>query len=123
MATLTEGPRTGEFILSEANGLRSRDTIKIASGAGKVLPGAVLGKITASGKFAPHAPAAADGSQTAVAVLYAAVDATAADAIGVAVTRDAEVKLSELILNAATDTDPEKATVFASLAAVGIIVR
>jgi ABC-type nitrate/sulfonate/bicarbonate transport system substrate-binding protein len=123
MGTMTEGPRTAEFILSEANGLRSRDTIKIASGAGKVLPGAVLGKITASGKFVPHAPAAADGSQNAVAVLYAAVDATAADAVGVAVTRDAEVKVSELILNAATDTDPEKVAVYASLASVGIVVR
>lgn len=41
MTTLTEGPRTGEFIISEASGGRSRDQIVLASGnnlpAGRVL--------------------------------------------------------------------------------------
>lgn len=123
MPTITEGRVTAAYILTEANGLRSRDAAKMASGAGKVEPGAVLGKITASGKFVPHAPAANDGSQTAVAINYAAVDATAADAACVITARDSEVKKDELILNAATDTDAEKAAVYASLAANGIIVR
>ena len=57
MATLTEGKHTAEYLLSEAEGHRSRDNIKIASGSGVVKVGTVLGKVTASGKYAPHAPA------------------------------------------------------------------
>lgn len=123
MATLTEGRVTAAYILSEASGLRSRDNAKIASGAGKVEPGTILGKVTASGKFVPHAPAASNGSEVAVAILYAAVDATAADAACVVSARDCEVKKDELIYAAATDTQPEKDAVHASLAANGIIVR
>lgn len=123
MSTLTEGRVTAAFILTEANGLRSRDHAVVASGAGKVDSGAVLGKVTASGKFVPHAPAANDGSETAAAILYSAVDATDADAGAVIVARDAEVKKDELVLNAATDTDNEKAAVYAALASKGIIVR
>ena len=123
MALLTEGRVTAAYILTEANGLRSRDAAKVASGAGKLEPGAILGKVTASGKFKPHAPAASDGTETAVAILYSAVDATDADAAAVITARDSEVKKDELIYNAATDTDNEKAAVHASLAANGIIVR
>jgi len=123
MPALTEGRHTAEFILSEASGSRSRDNAKMASGAGKVSASTILGKITASGKFVPHAPAAVDGSQTAVAILYASVDATAADAPCVVFARDGEVKGVELIYNAATDTAPEIAAVHAALAANGIIVR
>ena len=123
MATLTEGRVTAAYILTEANGLRSRDAAVIASGAGKVEPGAVLGQVTASGKYAKHYPAANDGSETAAAILYAAVDATDADAACVITARDSEVKKDELVLNAATDTDNEKAAVYAALATKGIIVR
>ena len=123
MPTLTEGRVTAAYILTEANGLRSRDRATIASGAGKLEPGAILGKVTASGKLVPHAPAASDGSQTAVAILYSAVDATSADAAAVITARDSEVKKDELVYNAATDTQPEKDAVHASLAANGIIVR
>lgn len=123
MATLTEGRVTAAYILSEASGMRSRDHAKVASGAGNVEPGAILGKVTASGKYVPHAPAATDGSETAVAILYSAVDATSADAPCVITARDSEVKKDELIYNAATDTQGEKDAVHASLAANGIIVR
>lgn len=123
MSKITEGPRNAGFILSEASGNRSRDNIKIAAGAGLVKPGAILGKVTASGKFVPHNPAAADGSQTAVAINYAAADATDKDQVVVGITRDAEVKEGELIYHADTNTDAEKDAVHASLAAVGIIVR
>jgi hypothetical protein len=41
----------GEFILSEANGQRSREAITIASGAGIIAAGTVLGKVTATGKY------------------------------------------------------------------------
>ncbi|MGE4268234.1 MAG: head decoration protein [Deferribacterales bacterium] len=41
--------------------------------------GAVLGKVTASGKYKLSASAATDGSQTAVVILAEDVDATSAD--------------------------------------------
>ena len=123
MAAKTEGKRTGEYIQSEAAGNRSRDNAKVASGAGVVKASTILGKITASGKFVPHDPAAVDGSQTAVAILYATIDATAADAPCVITARDSEVRQADLIFNAATDTPPEIDAVKASLAANGIIVR
>jgi len=37
---------------------------------GPLEPGTVLGKITASGKYAAHDRAAVDGTETAVAVLW-----------------------------------------------------
>ena len=53
MTKFTEGRHPGEGLFSEANGHRSRDVITIAAGSGVVGPGTVVGKITASGKFAP----------------------------------------------------------------------
>jgi hypothetical protein len=43
--TKTMGPRALAFILSEGNGMISREAVTIASGAGKVDPGTVLGRI------------------------------------------------------------------------------
>lgn len=53
--------------------------ITVASGAGVVARGTVMGIVTASGKYIPSASAASDGSQTPVAVLADTVDATSAD--------------------------------------------
>ena len=55
------------------------DEVTIAAGAGQLQRGAVLGKITASGKYILSLAAAADGSQTPDAILAQAVDASAAD--------------------------------------------
>jgi len=114
MAT-TEATRAGEFLLSEANGTRSREPITLTGGAFPA--GQVLGKITASGKYTVYDPDVdpADGSETAAAILYEAVDASTADATGVGVVRDAEVKGALLTDNDAAGT--------AALAALGIIVR
>ena len=50
MTVLNENPHDGNFILSEDDeGRLSRDSVIIASGAGKLQPGIVLGKLTASG--------------------------------------------------------------------------
>lgn len=43
-----EGKHTGEFLLSEANGTRSRDSIVIAAGSGKLEAGTVLATITSA---------------------------------------------------------------------------
>ena len=57
------------------------DEVVIATGAGVVVRGTVLGLITASGKYAPVDSSKSDGSQSPVAVLSETVDATSADAV------------------------------------------
>lgn len=52
MTTITEGQHAGEFLVSEAEGSRSRDAITVASGQ-NLSAGAVLGKITRALAAAP----------------------------------------------------------------------
>jgi len=214
MTTFTENLHAGNFIASEANGTRSRETVTILSGQ-DLRAGAVLGKVTVgtasaqagagntgngtmgaitvgagakpgdylltiiepatnagaftvedpdgvtigtgdvasafsagglaftladggtdfaagdtftitvaagSGKYKEYDPENADGSQTAVAVLFDAADATGGDVDAVAIVRDAEVTADALVWFDGADAD-EKATGKADLALVGIIAR
>lgn len=89
MTTLTEGRHAGEFILSEASGTRSRESVTIESGQ-DLGPGAVLGK-KANGKYVAVDQAASDGSETAIAILIDACDATTGDKKAAIIARDAEV--------------------------------
>ena len=118
-----EGVYAGEFLISESDdGAISRDAIVVASGQGVVEAGSVLGVITASGKFAKYANAATDGTQVAVGVLYAKVDATLSDAKGVAVSRLAEVK-AELLVYGLTEDAVSKSAAIVDLKTQFIIAR
>lgn len=55
--------------------------VTIASGAGKLARGTVLGVVTASKKYVTVNSANTDGSQTAKAILAYPVDATSADVV------------------------------------------
>ena len=121
MTVLTEGKRAADFIVSEANGTRSRDVVTIAQGAA-LEPGTVLGKVTASGKYVALDPAANTGAETAVGLLRARADAAIADVSAVAILRDGEVNGAELVWPAGI-TPEQKAAAIADLAAHGIIVR
>ena len=120
MTTYTEPGNIRDILLAELT-MISRDRVTIASGASLAL-GTVLGKVTASGKYKTLAPAASDGTQTAVAVLAEAVDATAADKPGMVVTRVAALASAGLVWPGGI-TDPQKATALAALDARGIVVR
>lgn len=76
----------------------------------------------ADGEFAPFDPSGVDGSQAAVAIAYAAADATDADADLVTVERDAEVIAASLVWPDDI-TDDQKTAALASLAEAGIIAR
>jgi hypothetical protein len=80
MTTLTEGMHEGEFIgeLAMGIGFHVDDSDILISGQ-NLAAGRVLGKITASGKLTAYDNAAANGSETAVGILYAAVDASGGD--------------------------------------------
>lgn len=200
MTVLTEGQHTGEFLVTEANGSLSRETVTVLSGqnlnAGHVLGKVAVGTATGaavsgntgngaigtvsagatakagvytatciepaanggtftvedpdgvnvgtavvgtpfagpvnftiadgttdfvagdrftitvaagSGKYKEYNPANTDGSQTAVAILHAAVDATAADTEGVVIARHAEINAAELIWFSGADANQKSA--------------
>jgi Bacteriophage lambda head decoration protein D len=95
MTTLTEKLHAGGFLISEADGKLSRDNVTLVSGQ-NLVAGTVLGKISASGKYAAYDDQASDGTQTAVAILYEASDASGGDLVVCAITRSAEVNGNEL---------------------------
>ncbi|WP_430254270.1 head decoration protein [Neorhizobium sp. DAR64872/K0K18] len=118
MAEIKEGRYASDWLKREADSHFSREEIIVASGSGKVLSGTVLGKITASGKYKPVTVAATDGSQNAAAILLHAVDATAADAPGVSISRDAIVVQQGLLYGADVDTAAERLAVQNALRAL-----
>lgn len=123
MATYTEPSRPFQFLLSEGEGEISRESITVASGAGVLLPGTVLGKVTASGKYVAYDNDAADGSQTAVAILCYGIDATSADVTTSAIVRLAEVSKANLAWGAAVTTQGEKDAAYVDFASAFVIAR
>lgn len=126
MTTFTEGRHAAEFVLSEAEGTRSRENVTLHggfTGATTLKAGTVLGKITSGGKYAASAASGSDGSQTAIAVLLYPADISAGDVAAAVIARDAEVNGDCLEYEATVDQDSEKAAKATQLAAVGIIVR
>ncbi|TPE47233.1 head decoration protein [Amaricoccus solimangrovi] len=120
MATLTEGNYLGDLIRYEADNRYSREEITVASGADLTV-GAVLGIVTASGKYALSAPGASDGSETPVAVLVTTAAAASADARAVALVREAKLNRSALIFHSSIDTVGERNAAVTALRAVGIV--
>src|SRR5690348_11606747 len=90
MSIQTESIHDEEFLISEAEGHRSRENVTIVSGQ-DLAAGAVVGKITGSGKYAIYDNGASDGTEVAAGVLARAVDAGSADKDGAIIARDAEV--------------------------------
>lgn len=121
MTILRDTARTGGFILTEANGFRSRDTIKVAAGQ-VLLTAQVLAQVTASKEYVKLNPAEDDGSETAAAILFDGVTTTDQPADAVAITRDAEIVLADLVWPAGI-TAPQKAAAIAALTAKGVIAR
>jgi hypothetical protein len=68
-------------LIGGANPALFTKNVVVASGAGKLARGTVLGQITTGGKYKKVDSANTDGSQTAKAVLAYPVDATSADVV------------------------------------------
>lgn len=119
MAKFTEAARTGEHVVSEANGARSREQGVLA--AGNLPAGAVLA-LDGSGDYVQLAPAAADGTESAKAVLYAAVDASDAPQPCVVHVRACEVAQDALALPEGIE-EGQITTAMNDLAGRGIIPR
>ncbi len=125
MTVLKEGRHAGGFLVWEAFRDYTREVITIATGGTYPVlePGTVLGKITATGKYAAHDPAAVDGTETAVAVLWGAADATAADATAVALVRGPAVVNGNDLVFTGTPTAAQITAAHTALNAVGILTR
>ncbi|MBO0142268.1 head decoration protein [Agrobacterium sp. Ap1] len=120
MTTFIEGPRTAEYLRSEANDHRSRDVITLAAGVvGTLEAGTVLGRITATDTYTTYNPANADGSQNVAAILF---EAGKAGQKRTATTRDAEVKTAKLVWFSGANATQITAGI-TGLKALGIIAR
>lgn len=119
------GRRVGCYIVDEGDGATgphfSRDNVTLLTGA-EYVPGMVLGKVTASGKYAPLNEAGADGTEAVAGICYGFYDATDADVKGVATVRRAAVNGHELVWPGTYDA-ANIAAAEAALAELGIVVR
>jgi hypothetical protein len=120
MALNETQPHAGGFLVSEANGTRSRSIVTIKSGE-NLEAGAVVQKEASTGKYIAYDAGNSDIAEGAgsVAVLFEKVDASAADKEGVVVDNDAVVNGDELKFADDQDTSDLQAAV-AALLAVGI---
>ena len=123
MPVLTEPPSMGDVLKYEVNPNYTREVVTLLAGMPYPV-GAVLGRITASGKYKLATSGGTDGAQTASAVLLYAVDATLADAVGIVVARGpAIVSRAGLAYDATVDDAAKITTKIGQLAAVGIVAR
>ena len=123
MPTLTQAPLQGDVVKFQINPNYTNEAVTLLLGT-NYKTGAVLGKITASGKYKLAVVGAVDGSAVAVAVLLNPADATLADATGIILARGpAIVSKAALVFDASVNTAPLTATKYAELTAVGIVPR
>ena len=123
MTMLTEGKHAGGFLVWEVLRDYTRETVTIASGAGKLEPGTVLGKITTGGKYTTLAPAATNGSQNAAGILWDTVDASTSDAPVVIMLRGPAIVNRHEIIWPEGATEAQITAATSALATIGIILR
>ena len=123
MSVLTQPPTLGDVLKYEINPNFNRETVTLLAGTNYPV-GAVLGRITASGKLKLSTATGTDGAQNAAAILLYPVDAAAADATGIVVMRGpAIISKSALVFDASVDDAAKTAAKHAQLTALGIIPR
>ncbi|MBI9092192.1 MAG: head decoration protein [Desulfobacterium sp.] len=121
MAAFTEPNNLGDVLVWEEDRGYSREEITIVSGT-VLVPGQVIGKVTATGKHAAFDQDLADGTETPVGASTANYDATGGDIQGVMIARHAIVTTGGLVWPDDI-TAGEKTTATVTLAGLGIITR
>ena len=123
MPVLTQTPTMGDVLKYELNPNFTRETVTLLAGTNYRV-GAVLGRITASGKMKLSTAAGTDGAQNAAGMLLDDVDATSADANAVVILRGpAIVSKAALVFDASVDDATKRAAKHIQLTALGIIPR
>lgn len=121
MTSYTDPKVLSDVLLYQVCPQWSQDKVTIASGAALTL-GTVLGKVTASGKYKLHDPAAADGTQNAAAILLDDAAAATADVANVPIAaRGVVIDSTGLVWKSGT-TNGQQVTARAALLALGIKV-
>jgi hypothetical protein len=118
MTTLTMRPRNAGFVVSEANGHRSRETFTVDSTADWAGAAVNAGQVFAvvGGDVVPFDPTDDAGAEVAAGVIWEGVAAGETKEV-TAIVRDAEVDLAQLTYAGSA------AQVTAALASLNIIAR
>ena len=123
MSALTQPPTMGDVLKYELNPNLTRETVTLLAGT-KYPVGAVLGRVTSSGKLKLSTATGSDGAQNTAAVLLYATDASAADAEAVVIVRGPAIaSKSALVFDASVNDAAKTAVKHAQLTALGIIPR
>lgn len=123
MTVLTQPPSLGDILKYELNPNYTRETVTLLAGTAYPV-GAVLGRITASGKYKLATSGGTDGAQTAAAMLLYPVDASGADNTGLVIIRGpAIVSKAALVFDTTVDDAAKTATKHGQFSALGIIPR
>jgi len=123
MTVLQQPATTGDVLKYEINPNYNRETVTLLQGMPYPV-GSVLGRITVNGKYKFATSGGSDGAQIATAVLLYAVDATLADATGIAVARGpAIVSRASLAYDGTVDDGAKITTKLGQLASLGILPR
>lgn len=112
---ITQPNFQSEWLAQEVVGLSRKQVVLIATVAGKVVTGTVIGKVTATGKYKVCDPTATDGSEVPVAIVADTIDAVVGDNGAVAVTSYARVVLAKLVYDADYDAAEIQAALEAKL--------
>ena len=126
MTVLTSPATLGDLLKREFDPNYSRETITLKAGTAYPL-GAVLGRVTADGKYA-FSPATSttgiEGAEIANAVLIEAVDATAADTPALVLVRGPVIVADRaLVFDASVADAAAQSLKHQQLAAHGVVVR
>lgn len=119
-----DGRGRGHYLIGQIDHNISNEEIVIAANSGDLKAGTILGKVTATGQYAPYDPAAVDGTEdaTEAVILYADAADSAATQKSVATVRDVGVNGNALTwVNAVTT--PQREAVEAGCAARSLLVR
>lgn len=116
------GRGAGNFCIGQSDYERSRETITVLANTAAMEAGQLLGKVTASGKFVPYAPGAADGSEIFAGLLWDDSALSTSDRKAVRVYRDQPVNGNALHGYSALST-PQKTALIAAAKAMGIIIH
>ena len=123
MASINEPLNLGDLLKYEEDCLNySRDQVTVASSQNLEL-GAVVGRVTATGKIKRLDPAATDGTEDVAGILLGAIDATLIERDDALLLARHGIVASNAVVWPAGITAEQKATAVAALEARGILIR
>lgn len=113
----------GHFVSGGCDPNINNDHITIVANSGALVAGTVLGKVTATGFYKAHDPAAVDGSEAAAAILWDDRDNSTATQRAAAVTRGPIAVNGNSLTFADGISTVNRDAAVAALGALGIMVR